>query len=398
MYNLDSLTLKYLINQNKDFFDGAVVQKIQMPSKREILLSIRNLGENKKLYINVNPKFPHINFIENKENYFLKIPKEPPMFCMLLRKHLEGAKLKDVRVVEYERIVEFYFDIYDEIGFITPMCLAIELMGKHSNAILYNAQNKIITGCIHNISQQKSSVREVWGGINYIYPPKQDKKDILKSSISDFYTLPLDEISSKYYYFSKGLLEFIFNKNFIKKEDLFSYLQNLAGTGESEIKNFWHNNLIIEGLLPPSALINLSDCSLNFLVEKYFSCFVMKDLLQTRKNILEKAINKEIKRQNDVVLNLEKKNTYLNHKQKGDLILANIYKIKTGDKKLITDDEIIDLDPFKTPSENAQYYFSLYSKGKKAQDILKERCSKAKENLEYLNDILYLRGFPRYLW
>ena len=95
-------------------------------------------------------------------------------------KHLEGAKLKDVRVVEYERIVEFYFDIYDEIGFITPMCLAIELMGKHSNAILYNAQNKIITGCIHNISQQKSSVREVWGGINYIYPPKQDKKDILK--------------------------------------------------------------------------------------------------------------------------------------------------------------------------------------------------------------------------
>ena len=187
MYNLDSLSLKIFVEENKDFFLGAVVQKIQMLSKREILLSMRNLGENRKLYINVNPKFAHMNFITDKDNYFIKIPKEPPMFCMLLRKHLEGAKLSTVSVVEYERIVEFYFDIYDEIGSLTPMCMAVELMGKHSNVILYNAQNKIITGCVHNISPEKSSVREVWGGIKYIYPPKQEKTDILKTSISNFY-------------------------------------------------------------------------------------------------------------------------------------------------------------------------------------------------------------------
>ena len=80
---------------------------------------MRNLGENRKLYINVNPKFAHMNFITDTDNYFIKIPKEPPMFCMLLRKHLEGAKLNNVSVVEYERIVEFYFDIYDEIGSLT---------------------------------------------------------------------------------------------------------------------------------------------------------------------------------------------------------------------------------------------------------------------------------------
>ena len=386
MYNLDSLSLKYLINQNKNFFDGAVVQKIQMPSKREILLSIRNLGENRKLYINVNPKFPHLNFIENKENYSIKIPKEPPMFCMLLRKHLEGAKLKDVRVVNYERIVEFYFDIYDEIGFISPMCLAIELMGKHSNAILYNAQNKIITGCIHNISPEKSSVREVWGGINYIYPPKQDKKDILKTSISEFYNLPFDEISSKYYYLSYGVLDFALGKNFKEKEELFSYLQNLVSNGEDETKAFWQKNIKDSGMV-----FNLSmvQNSLNSLIETYFSHFVMQDLMQMKKNALLKTLNKEIKRQNDIILNSEKKNSYLNHKQKGDAILTNIYKIKTGDKKLIIDSETIDLDPYKTPSENAQYYFNLYSKGKKAQGILKERCNKAKENLNYLNDIMF---------
>ena len=101
----------YLIEENAEFLKGAVVQKIQMPAKREILLSLRNLGENRKIYINVDPKFAHMNFIEHKENYSIKIPKTPPMFCMLLRKHMEGAKLWDVRMVEYERIVEFYFEI-----------------------------------------------------------------------------------------------------------------------------------------------------------------------------------------------------------------------------------------------------------------------------------------------
>ena len=67
MYNLDSLSLKYLIEENAEFLKGAVVQKIQMPAKREILLSLRNLGENRKIYINVDPKFAHMNFIEHKE-------------------------------------------------------------------------------------------------------------------------------------------------------------------------------------------------------------------------------------------------------------------------------------------------------------------------------------------
>ena len=228
MYNLDSLSLKIFVEENKDFFLGAVVQKIQMLSKREILLSMRNLGENRKLYINVNPKFAHMNFITDKDNYFIKIPKEPPMFCMLLRKHLEGAKLSTVSVVEYERIVEFYFDIYDEIGSLTPMCMAVELMGKHSNVILYNAQNKIITGCVHNISPEKSSVREVWGGIKYIYPPKQEKTDILKTSISNFYNLDEAQIRDKYYYFSRGLVNFIFEKGYKERAEVFSALQNLA--------------------------------------------------------------------------------------------------------------------------------------------------------------------------
>ncbi len=382
MFNLDSLSLKYLIEENKDFFTGAVVQKIQMLSKREILLSMRNLGENRKFYINVDPKFPHMNFITCKDNYFIKIPKEPPMFCMLLRKHLEGAKLSSVCAAEYERIAEFYFDIYDEIGSMVPMCLSVEIMGKHSNVILYNAKSKIITGCVHNISPEKSSVREVWGGIQYIYPPKQEKTDILRVSASDFYNTEASDISNKYYYFSKGLVDFILKKD-LEKIELFSTLQNLAVGDSHIIKEFWAEQIKKEGL-------NIPECgSINSLIEKYFSYFVMKDLIQTRKNRLQKILKKEYKRQNDIILNSDKRSNYLSYKEKGDLILANIYKIKEGDKKFETDGIEIILDENKTPAQNAQCYFALYSKGKKAAEVLEKRKIEAENNIKYLDEILF---------
>ena len=399
MYNLDSLSLKYLIDENAEFFKGAVVQKIQMPSKREILLSLRNLGENRKLYINVDPKFAHMNFIEHKENYSIKIPKTPPMFCMLLRKHMEGAKFQAVRVVEYERIVEFYFEIYDEIGSAVPMCLSVGFMGKQSNAILYNASNKIIAGCVHNISPEKSSVREVWGGINYIYPPKQEKTDILKTSISGFYGLSADEISAKYYHFSKGLLGFIIKKvganGAIKSEELFSFLQKAAAGDCNTVKEFWAQNILDEGLVLDGKTLqdkSLQDYSLNFLIEKYFSHFVLKDAIEAKKVHLKKLLNKEYKRCKDIISNSDKKTSFELNRKKGELILANMYTpvLSNGfGEKVLLDGVEIALDTSKTLSENAQHYFALYQKGKVAAQVQMKRQNEAKENLEYLDSIIF---------
>ena len=129
MQNLDSLTLKFFFEENANFFIGGVIQKIQMPSRKEIIFYIRNLGENRKLYINIDPKYPHICFIEDKNDYLVKIPNKPPMFCMQLRKHLEGAKIIDAQIVPYERIIEFHFNVYDEFGILASSILAVELMG-----------------------------------------------------------------------------------------------------------------------------------------------------------------------------------------------------------------------------------------------------------------------------
>ena len=111
MQNIDCYTLKAFLEENIDFLINARLQKIQQPTRRDFILQIRNNGESKKLYININPQFYHLAFMskENEERRNLTIPKQPPMFCMLLRKYLEGCKVSDTCVIENERIFELHF-------------------------------------------------------------------------------------------------------------------------------------------------------------------------------------------------------------------------------------------------------------------------------------------------
>ena len=178
MINIDNITLKEFFNENIDFIIGARLQKIQQPTRREFIFQLRNNGESRKFYININPQYYHIAFIskENEERRRLNIPKQPPMFCMLLRKYLEGCRVSDACVIQDERILEFHFEIMDEFSQRRLLCLCVELMGKHSNVILYDMETKVIIGCSHNVGPEKSRYRELQGGLTYIYPPVVNNK------------------------------------------------------------------------------------------------------------------------------------------------------------------------------------------------------------------------------
>ncbi|MEI8128640.1 MAG: NFACT family protein, partial [bacterium] len=163
--NFDFQLLKLFLDENIDFLKGARFQKIQQPTRQEFIFTLRNSRGNRKFYVNINPKFFHLCFISeaNEKKRFIEIPKKPPMFCMLLRKYLEGAKVAKVCQPENERILEFYFETYNELSEKIYLCLAIELMGKHSNVVLYNYDTNVIIGCAHNVGAEKSSVREMMG-------------------------------------------------------------------------------------------------------------------------------------------------------------------------------------------------------------------------------------------
>ena len=170
MTTFDSSTLKLWIEQNADFLKHARIQKIQQPSRRNFIFTLRNFGLSKKLYIDISPQFCHVCFLEKPRH--LDIPKNPPMFCMLLRKYIENARISKINQPIYERILEIYFETYNELNEKIYLCLAIELMGKHSNVVLYNCDTNIILGCAHNVGAEKSRYREMAGGLPYTYPPK----------------------------------------------------------------------------------------------------------------------------------------------------------------------------------------------------------------------------------
>ncbi len=388
MKNFDSLTLKYFFEENKDFINGAIVQKIQLPSRHEVILNLRNLQNSnstqKKLYININPKYPHICFVdeESLKKRDIKIPKNPPMFCMQLRKYLNGSKIKDFKLVQYERILEFYFDYFDEIGSISKLCLSVELMGKHSNIILYNTANKIITGSIHNISQDKSSIREIYGGIKYIYPPLKEKLDILNTSYATFFEIMnkgIKEFSFNFYYFTQNITEEIIKK-FNIDINLFNFLQNLQNSNEKNfIINYWQD------LNPDS----ISKNSINKAIDDYFSNYIFDEILSNKKSKLQKIFQKEFKKLEKIISLPPNEAEAEKYKQKGDFINSYLYKIKQEDRFLKIEELnlTIELDNTITPAKNAQKYYAQYKKAKTAFEYNKKRFDEAKQKLEYLNTI-----------
>ena len=378
MLNFDSLTLKYFFEENYDFINGAIVQKIQLPSRYEIILNLRNINKskNKKLYININPKYPHICFINESsfEKRAIIIPKAPPMFCMQLRKYLNGSQIKDFRLVKYERIIEFYFNYFDEIGSLTELCLTIELMGKYSNIILYNATSKIVIGSIHNVSFQKSSIREIYGGVKYIYPPLKNKLDILKSSYSTFFEISkdknIDEINNNFYYFSKPVLNKALSE-FRTHEDLFYFLQNLqAGKNLSFMLSFWGSG------------DNVSDA-----IDNYFSDLIFNDVLQTKKNLLIKYLKSELKKLQKKLENKPDDKKFLKYKKIGDYLMSNLYQLNSS--KVYMDELEFELDKDISIADNAQKFYSLYKKSKSEFEYSKKRYEQAILQFEYYESILF---------
>ncbi len=386
MITFDSLTLKAWVQENSDFMTGARIQKIQQPTRREFVFSIRNFGETKKFYININPQLHHICFMnkDNEARRMIEIPKKPPMFCMLLRKYLENSIISKINQPENERILEFYIETYNELSEKIYLCLAIELMGKHSNVVLYNYDTNIILGCAHNIGAEKSSVREMAGTLPYVYPPKQHKTDILT------YNGEVDFDTMEFFWISKSFANQIKNstleqiKNYVK-------LTNVLPAISQDYKEF---SLYSDLLTNPH---NLS--TVNEMIDSYFTFYQEKDKYQTIKTHLKTLTCQKIKK---LKTSLEKLNERIfkeencgKYRLYGDLIMANLYNAKDFSQSIeVFDYEnnkniSIELDNTKTLKENANRFYKLYNKGKTTKLKLGEQKELTQENLNYYEQVLY---------
>ncbi len=170
---LDGIFLSFLKNELTDAVVNARVEKIYQPSPEELVVSMRGKEGHKKLLFSVRANSPRVQLT----NITPENPAVPPMLCMLLRKHLSGARLVDIRQPGLERILFFDFDGTNEMGDAVRLTLCIEIMARHSNIILMNESGKILDS-VKRVDITTSSVRQVLPGMQYQLPPSQDKLDI----------------------------------------------------------------------------------------------------------------------------------------------------------------------------------------------------------------------------
>ena len=402
MINLDSLTLKLFFEENNDFFSGAKIQKVQQPNRSELLFHVRNNGETKKLYINFNPNMYHLCFLskETELKRHISIPKSAPMFCMLLRKYIQNSKIIKVDVPKYERIFEIYFEYYDELNEKSELCLAVELMGKYSNVILYNFDTNVIIGCAHNVSSEKSRERELYGLLPYVYPSKQRKKDLLKTDYESFCNnidvqdLP-SSISSKYHYLTISFVEDI-----IKTISPFD-LKILFDKLQTILKGDYFSPCISADF-SKFYVINFKDSiksdSINSMIDEYFCYHQQKLIVEGLKSRINKIVQNQLNKLNTLKTKQEQQIKKLDKavvwKTKADIIMANLYYIKQGSKNAeLTDFEgnpiIIELDENKTPTENANRYYTLYKKTKTAFEHASDMIKETESQILYYEEIKY---------
>ena len=177
---LDGMFLYFLRHELEEKAVGARVDRIHQPARDEIIIALRWKGGAGKLLLSANAGGARIHFTQAApEN-----PKQPPMFCMLLRKHLGSARLIRLEQAGMDRILRLVFESVNELGDLVELTLVLEIMGRHSNIILVDQNGKIIDA-IKRIDAEMSSVRQVLPGMTYQMPPPQpDKLDLLSGSVS----------------------------------------------------------------------------------------------------------------------------------------------------------------------------------------------------------------------
>lgn len=392
---IDGITIYAMAKELNQVLEHCKIEKVNQPTKDEIVLTVRKKGFNQKLLINTSSNNPRVHFLkENREN-----PKTPPMFCMLLRKHLAGAIITNVETFDFERLMKIEVLAYDEMGVQAKKYLIIELMGKFSNLILMQ-NDKLIIDCAKRVDFE-SSIRPLLPNIFYEYPPKQEKISILDIN-DDFIDNVKDAddivksikgicpVTAKTLFEDGDFRENILNfKDYVEKSDFKSYILykdgKVADFSIIKIKGF-------ESL----ECDNFSGTLCDFYEQKDKTNAlksVHKELSKTVKNLITRQ-KKKIIVQNE---ELEQTKTRDTLKVYGDLIVSNLYAItneKSESIKLINyfDENMseieIPLDIKLSPKQNADKYFLKYNKFKNAEKILIQELKKGEINLVYLESVL----------
>jgi predicted ribosome quality control (RQC) complex YloA/Tae2 family protein len=414
--SFDGLFTKAMVKE-LSILKGGRINKIHQPYKNEIIMTVRANGKNHKMLISAHPSYARIQLTsEPYEN-----PNEPPMFCMVLRKHLEGYFLEDVRQIGLDRIIVFDIKGRNEIGDISFKQLYVEIMGRHSNIVLVDREKGMILDSVKHVTSAVNSFRTLLPGAEYKFPPEQDKRNPLESNKEDLLRA-IDFNSGKV---DKQIVEHFSGVSpLLAKEIVYqSGLPNSTTLPESfvhimsgiKLENYQPTLIKTDPkeafyMIPVTHLKGeeIPFHTLGELLDRFYFGKAERDRVKQQGHDLERLIKNE-KEKNE--LKIEKLKDTLKDASNaekyqlfGELLTANMHLAKRGMEKIEVqnyyDDQggmvTIELDPRKSPSENAQVYFSRYQKAKTAIVIVQEQIDSASpKDIEEIRQELAEEGYLR---
>ncbi len=404
---------------------GARMEKVFQPERDEIVLQMRSTEGGRRLLINAGSNTPRMGFTtEQKEN-----PMVPPMLCMLLRKHLQGAKLCDVRQEGFERVAVLEFETRDEMGFACTRRLYAEIMGKYSN-LIFTDREGCVMAALHTVDFSTSSRRQVLPGMHYELPPSQDKTDPLTVTAEAFDALlsaapaerPLDKwiggsflgisatVAREIAYRSAGGQDASVGSVAPErlKEVFFDFTERIR------TERFSPCMVLCDGKPVEYAFCELTHYGKGFELRPYDSVgALLDDFFRTRsreQHIRQRAadvlriltnadarIRKKLELQRSELAACAEGEVF---KKSADLITANLYALSRGMTRVeLTDYEawdeasgsygtaVITLDARLSPAANAQRYYKKYNKTKTARVELAKQIALGEEELRYIDTV-----------
>lgn len=407
--SMDGMMIYALVHELQQNLTSGRISKIYQPDDRDLILHIRANRTNHKLLISANPSYPRLHFTEES----LDNPKQAPMFCMIMRKYMEGGFIENIEQVGTERIIHIDVRFIDELGDTASRRLIIELMGRHSNIILADPHKQTILDSIVHISHAQNHHRAVLPGQPYIAPPEQNKANPLTTDADTF---------TKKMNMNAGQLDQQIVQSFSGISPLLAKeIVHLAGIGEREklTQSFLNVTNRISKMQFEPCIIQASTKTYFYLFPlehlrgdiQFFNTFsamltgffqgkAERDRVKQRAHDMFRLLNNERKKNMKKIVKLKQTiaDSELADQQKlyGELLTAYMHQINRGDKQVEVvnyyDENgatiTIPLDTQRTPNENAQQYFKKYHKLNKSKIEAQKQIRKTQAEMNYFDTIL----------
>lgn len=420
---LDGVLLHFLTKELNERLAGARVDKIQQPERDEVDLVFRGREGSPRLVLTASPNNPRVHLSRiPREN-----PMQPPMFCMLLRKHLSGARFAGAEQPGLERILFVHFDCRNELGDEVRRTLAAEIMGRRSNVILLDENGRIMDA-VKRVDASMSSVRQILPGLQYAMPPAQHKAALTAADPAQVAA----GVRQGHGEAAKALLGLVQGVSPVVCREMIALACRDAGTRAEDmtpeqeerlafflgrliraVQAGEHTPVLIKDTATGRPLdfsfLNITQYGTAASVKSYPDFSTLLDDFYSERDrvenvgrrahdmftVISNAVERVSRRIDNQLAELRRSEDRAALKIRGDLISANMYRLKKGMTRCELENYYeegsprlpVELDPALTPSQNAQKYYKEYRKASVAEKYLTGQIAAGRSELEYLDTV-----------